>query len=86
MISKQRLFSNMFLRNMLADFGNRSAYSKTTGTFIPYFQYKIGAYQPDYYLYFPKEPYIRRYHNEIFNKLYEYVLAPNKLDWFPKMV
>jgi hypothetical protein len=57
---------------MLADFGNRSAYSKIPGTFIPYFQYRIGDYQSDYYLYFPKEPYTRRYQNEIFNKLYEY--------------
>lgn len=72
MILKQRLFSNMFLRNMLADFGNRSAYSRQPGKFIPYFQYKIGDYHPDHYLYFPREPYTRRYHNEIFNKLCEY--------------
>lgn len=69
---KQRLFSNMFFRNMLADFGERSAYSKTPGGFVPYFQYKIGNYQSDYYLYFPKEPYAIRYQNEIFNKLNEY--------------
>jgi len=72
MILKQRLFSNMFLRNMLADFGNLSAYSRQPGKFIPYFQYKIGDYHPDHYLYFPREPYTRRYHNEIFNKLCEY--------------
>jgi hypothetical protein len=72
MVLKQRLFSNMFLRNMLADFGNRSAYSRQPGKFIPYFQYKIGGYHPDHYLYFPSEPYTRRYHNEIFNKLCEY--------------
>jgi hypothetical protein len=72
MILKQRLFSNMFLRNMLADFGNRSAYSRQPGKFIPYFQYKIEDYHSDLYLYFPKEPYTRRYHNEIFNKLCEY--------------
>src|SRR3990170_1006390 len=41
MILKQRLFTNMFLRNMLADFGNRSAYSRLPGSFIPYFQYKV---------------------------------------------
>jgi hypothetical protein len=57
---------------MMADLFGRSAYSKTPGAFIPYFQYKIGAYQPDHYLYFPKEPYALRYQNEIFNKLYEY--------------
>jgi hypothetical protein len=57
---------------MLASFGNRSAYSKAPGSFVPYFQYKIGPYQPDQYLYFPKEPFALRYKNEIFNKLHEY--------------
>jgi len=69
---KQKLFSNMFLRNMLASFGNRSAYTKDPGSFVAYFQYKIGPYQSDQYLYFPKEPYALRYKNEIFNKLHEY--------------
>lgn len=69
---KQRLFSNMFLRNMLADFGNRTAYSTSPTTITPYFQYKIGKYQPDYYLYFPKQPYLLQYKNEIVNKLCEY--------------
>ncbi len=69
---KQNLFSNMFLRNMLADFGERSGYSKSPGNFIPYFQYKIGKYQSDYFLYFPTEPFALRYKNEIFNKLNEY--------------
>jgi len=57
---------------MLASFGNRSAYSKDPGSFVAYFQYKIGPYQSDQYLYFPKEPYALRYKNEIFNKLHEY--------------
>ena len=68
---KQRIFSNMILRNMWADFMSRS-FSSTTGNFTPYFRYKIGPYQPDYYLYFPKEPFAARYKNEIFNKLQEY--------------
>lgn len=72
MILKQRLFSNMFLRNMLADFGNRSIDSTTPGNFTPYFQYRLGNYQPGYYLYFPKEPYGVRYRNEVFNKLKEF--------------
>jgi hypothetical protein len=72
MTLKQKLFSNMFLRNMLADLDTRSAYSPTNNHFIPYFQYKIGAYQPDHYLYFPIEPFALRYKNEIFNKLKEY--------------
>jgi len=66
---KQKLFSSMFMRNMLASFGSRSAYSQATGSFVPYFQYKIGIYQADQYLYFPKEPFPLRYKNEIFNKL-----------------
>lgn len=69
---KQKLFSNMFLRNMLASFGSRSAYTKDPGSFVRYFQYKIGPYQSDRYLYFPQEPYALRYKNEIFNKLHEY--------------
>lgn len=72
MISRQRLFSNMFLRNMLADFGSRSTRSNVPGNFTPYFQYKIGRYLPDYFLYFPKEPFVTRYKNEAFNKLQEY--------------
>lgn len=71
MIWKQRLFSNMFLRNMLTDLVSRSTPS-TAGNFTPYFQYKTGPYQPDFYLYFPKEPFVTRYKNEIFNKLQEY--------------
>lgn len=66
------LSSNMIFRNILADLGTRSAYTVEAGGFIPYFQYKIGAYQRDYYLYFPKEPFAIRYHNEVFNKLFEY--------------
>ena len=62
----------MFARNMMADLLGRSAYSQKPGDFVPYFQYKIGDYQPDYYLYFPKEPYLERYYNEFFNKLFEY--------------
>jgi hypothetical protein len=62
----------MFLRNMLADFGERSGNSKIPGDFNPYFQYKIGQYQADLFLYFPAEPFALRYKNEIFNKLNEY--------------
>lgn len=69
---KKKLFSNMFLRNLLADLGKRSAYGKAPGGFTPYFQYKIGSYQPDYYLYFPKSPFALQYQNEVFNKLNEY--------------
>lgn len=57
---------------MLADFGTRSEYSISRNKFIPYFQYNIGTYQSDHYLYFPKKPYALQYKNEIFNKLKEY--------------
>jgi hypothetical protein len=69
---KHKVFSNMFFRNMLADFGERSGNSKIPGNFNPYFQYKIGQYQEDLFLYFPAEPFALRYKNEIFNKLNEY--------------
>jgi hypothetical protein len=69
---KQKLFSNMFIRNMLTDFGERSGNSKIPGNFNPYFQYRIGQYQADLFLYFPAEPFALRYKNEIFNKLNEY--------------
>lgn len=66
------LSSNMLFRNILADFGSRSAYSGEPGGFIAYFQYMIGTYQRDHHLYFPKEPFAVRYNNEVFNKLFEY--------------
>ena len=72
MALKQRLFTNMFLRNLLGYFGSRSTYYPSKNSIIPYFQYRIGAYHPDHYLYFPKEPFALMYKNEIFNKLKEY--------------
>lgn len=70
---KRRLFSrSMLLRNMISDLFGRSGYDKAPGAFTPFFQYKIGPYQRDYYLYFPKEPYSLQYKNEIFNKLNEF--------------
>lgn len=69
---KLRLFSHLFLRNMLADFGSRSAYSLSDKDFVPYFKYKIGAYERNEYLYFRRQPLSVQYKNEIFNKLREY--------------
>ena len=57
---------------MFTIFGNRTSYSAKTKDFAAYFQYKIDAYQPDFYLYFPKQPYLQVYKNEIFNKMHEY--------------
>jgi len=69
---KNRLLTNFFLRNAMADIWGRSEYSGTRGNFTPYFQYRIGTFQKDEYLYFSKEPYIIQYKNEIFNKLCGY--------------
>jgi hypothetical protein len=65
---KQRLLSNMFSRNVLTDLGLRLSIS-TPKNDKPFFQYRIGKYQQDYYLYFPKEPLEIQYKNEIFNKI-----------------
>jgi len=61
----------MFSRNVLADLGFRSNDSNLKNE-NPFFQYRIGKYQQDYYLYFPKEPVEVQYNNEIFNKIREY--------------
>lgn len=70
---RKRMLSNMFLRNMFSDLFGRSGNYKTPGTFIPYFQYKIGEYQSDHFLYFQRKPFGLRYYNEFFNKLNEYI-------------
>jgi hypothetical protein len=69
---RSRLFTFTFFRSMLTSFGNRTPYSAKSREFTPYFQYKIGPYQSDYYLYFAKQPYLQVYKNEIFMKMYEY--------------
>jgi hypothetical protein len=68
---KQRLLSNLFSRNVLTDLGLRSSIP-TPKIDKPFFQYRIGKYQQDYYLYFPKEPLEVQYKNEIFNKIRQY--------------
>ena len=42
---------------------------RTPGNFTPYFQYRIGKSQNDWYLYFNREPFVRRYYNECFNRI-----------------
>lgn len=61
------LFSNMFLRNMLADLGFR--WDRRHKDFTPFFQYKIGRQQPDNYLYFKKAPDNIQYTDAIINHL-----------------
>lgn len=69
---RTKLFNFIFFRSMLTSFGNRSPYLAKSKEFTPYFQYKIGPYQSDYYLYFPRQPFLQLYKNEIFSKMYEY--------------
>src|SRR5690349_16908868 len=68
---KDRLCSHLLFRNILADLIGISM-SSVKKTFTPYFQYKIGVYQPDYFLYFTSPPNLVRYTNDIYNKLNEY--------------
>ncbi len=58
----------LFFRALITAFGFRP-YDKSPAAFIPYFQYKIGPYVPDFYLYFPKPPAWNRYRWELFEKL-----------------
>jgi hypothetical protein len=68
---REKLNSNLLLRNTLsALFAFPSSVAKND--FTPYFQYKIGVYQRDWYLYFTSQPNNIRYTNDIFNKLNEY--------------
>jgi len=69
---KKQLLSSIFFGSAIRDFGGRTVYTKANKSFTTYFQYKIGPYQKDYLLYFPKQPFTRLYVNEIFNKLCEY--------------
>lgn len=66
---KDFINNNMLLRNISGDLFGRVEYSNAPGKFTPYFQYRIGPKQNDYFLYFPKEPFLIRYYNEFFNKL-----------------
>lgn len=77
------LYNNIFFRNVISDLFGRSGNYKTPGTFIPYFQYKIGNYRSDHLLYFHSEPFGLRYYNEFFNKLNEYIPGhiPDYLDF-----
>lgn len=68
---KEKLHGNLLLRNMLSALFGFPA-SEVKKNFIPYFQYRIGAYQQDHYLYFSSPPNNIRYTNDIFNKLHQY--------------
>ena len=69
---REKMFSRIFYRSILTDFGQRSPLSFKAKKFIPYFKYKIGPYEAGYVLLFRKEPTLGVYKHEIFNKMYEY--------------
>ena len=69
---RDKLQNSIFFRSFFTVIGERSPYAAKTTDFNAYFQYKIGGFQKDYYLYFRKQPYLQLYKNEIFNKMYEY--------------
>jgi hypothetical protein len=69
---REKMFSRIFYRSILTDFGQRAPLSFKAKKFVPYFQYKIGPYEAGYVLLFRKEPTLGVYKHEIFNKMYEY--------------
>jgi hypothetical protein len=69
---REKMFSRIFYRSILTDFGQRTPLSFKAKKFVPYFQYKIGPYEAGYILLFRKEPTLGVYKHEIFNKMYEY--------------
>jgi hypothetical protein len=69
---RDRLFKYIFFRSFFTVVGDRSPYVAKTTEFTAYFKYKIGDFRKDYHLYFPRQPYLQPYKNEIFNKMYEY--------------
>src|SRR5271167_4947782 len=60
--------NNLFLRALLRAF-RLTAPDSAEQPLIPYFQYKIGPYQRDHFLYFRREPSWRRYKYEAISKL-----------------
>ena len=73
MKAPRKWMDNSFIRTLLPFIGMRGPSDlHTDDQLIPYFQYKIGSYQNDYYLYFPVQPGKFHYEEEIFSKMYEY--------------
>jgi hypothetical protein len=60
--------NSLFLRTMLRVF-HLTPPDSARQPLIPYFQYKIGPYQSDHFLYFRREPSWLRYKFEAFSKL-----------------
>jgi hypothetical protein len=64
-----KLTNNLFLRTMLRNFNLLAASDAAGQPLTPYFQYKIGPYRNDHFLYFKREPNWLRYKCEAFDKL-----------------
>jgi len=65
--------NHWFLRGVAGLSGFRNPYDMHGGeSFTPYFQYHIGDYKNDHYLYFKKLPAKGLYTGEVFQKMYEY--------------
>lgn len=62
---RQKLINSFAGRTMLQSFG----WLETENKIEPYFAFRIGKYQADHYLYFPKEPLGKQYHNFVFNRI-----------------
>jgi hypothetical protein len=85
--------NNLFLRAMLRVF-HLTPPDSARQPLIPYFQYKIGPYQSDHFLYFKREPSWLRYKWEAFSKMnslkgydlprfleFHYSAYPDKVDF-----
>lgn len=72
MTKKISNFNNFTVRTMATTFGQRSAEKMKKYDYPVYFQFKVGDYKDDHYLYFEKKPTAEQYRNDIFNKMDEY--------------
>jgi hypothetical protein len=68
----KKMYDPIFVRFLLALFGMNGPLRKHRRDFTPYFQFKIGSYTADYYLYFPRAPYYNVYMIELIRKFSEY--------------
>src|ERR1700754_1903285 len=68
----KKLYDRPLIRFLVNAFGFESFIRKPDRDFTACFQYKIGTYRPDYFLYFPRSPYKNVYIHELFRKLCSY--------------
>ena len=68
----KKMYDPIFVRFLLYIFGMNGPLRNHRRDFTPYFQFKIGSYAADYYLYFPRPPYYNVYMIELLRKFSEY--------------